>query len=162
MPLFDNKLSNEFQKVLNQLEKEIEKVLNIIGNKLKKDAVKRLREGNKIAYRNLTNSIAYEIIKKDSFHWQLKFGSNSLYAKYVEEGREAGKFPPIEPLKKWAEKKRKKNSSFFKDVPIKVVPFMVRNKLKREGTKPYPFISWSINKNLAFIKQMLNEVLKIG
>ncbi len=159
MPLSNN-LSNEFQKILNQLIKEIEKTLNLIGGKLEKDAVKRLREGNKIACRNLTNSIAYEIIRKDSFHWQLKFGSNLPYAKYVEEGREAGKFPPIEPLKKWAEKKRKKDSSFFKDVPIKVVPFMVRNKLKREGTEPYPFISWSINKNLTFIKEMLDNALK--
>ena len=154
------------KEALQEITTRIESVLHVIGNKLVADAVLRLREGDKIAFGNLINSIAYDIKRELPFSYLLKFGANAKtnkgvsYAKFVEEGRVTGRKPPYEPILAWAGRKRHRlGNAFFGDMPVSQVARRVQWSLKKKPIAPYPFLSWAIEENKDFIEQRIKEAL---
>lgn len=155
----EEQFENIKKNIILQLKISIGQALHLIGNKLQRDAVLHLRDGNKQAWDNLINSITYDIVEQHGLEFQLKFGTNVPYAKYVEEGRMPGRYPPFAPIKAWILQKRHKFSNFMADIDIDSATFLVARKLKEQGTKPYPFISFAINQNKDFITRKLNEAV---
>jgi hypothetical protein len=57
------------------------------------------------------------------------------YADFVDEGRKAGKRPPIAPILRWIKRNRIKS-----DVPPKALAFAVANSIAKKGIKARPFL----------------------
>ena len=60
------------------------------------------------------------------------------YGEYVEFGRPPGKMPPVDELKKWCKRKLGDES----------LAFAVAQHIKKNGTRPHPFIRPMINNKL--------------
>lgn len=147
------------ENILNQLRMHISQALEQIGLKLQRDAVLRLREGNKQAWNTLIDSITYEIINQHGLQFLLKFGSSVKHAQYVEKGRPAGSFPPIGAIQAWVRQKRHKFGGFMKGLSEESAAFLAARKIQEKGVAPYPFLSWAVNQNQKFIINKLNEAL---
>ena len=81
------------------------------------------------------------------------------YAAYVEYGRRAGRFPPIQNLAAWAYKK-----FHLKDWrAANALGFQVARKIAREGTNPHPFFGPALDKNkeniVRRVQDAINETL---
>lgn len=80
-----------------------------------------------------------------------------FYLEFLDTGRGPGKFPPIEPLKKWA-----KSKFGVDDKEATSIAFAVAHKIKKLGTTI--FISNSkgieLEKKIVTLRQNLNEVLR--
>lgn len=75
------------------------KVLEDYGVKLRNLYQDKLIVGNKIATGDLLNTCEY-LIEKDNMCIQLSLQLED-YWKWVENGRSAGKFPPIDKIREW-------------------------------------------------------------
>lgn len=94
-------------------------------------------------------------VMRNSF--QLGFYGNE-YVDFVENGRKAGKMPPIEPIMKWIKSKRIKpfkrtktgGRVFVKQTPsrIKSMAFGIAQKIAEKGTQPTYFYSNAIEEAL--------------
>jgi hypothetical protein len=115
----------------NYIEDEIRKTLIELGtdfsNELIKDLVNELVNQGKVASGSL----------KDSFDFKLKGGIENFvielisnhYIQYVNDGRRAGKFVPIEPLQSWMK---------IKSIDLKYT-YPINLKIKEIGIKPTYF-----------------------
>lgn len=80
---------------------------------------------------------------------------NSGYALFVEYGRRAGKFPPVDELVQWARKK------FRLDMrAAKSVGFLTARKIARSGSAPHPFFQPAVNKNISKLSEVIRKVLQ--
>lgn len=52
------------------------------------------------------------------------------YTEYLVNGREPGKFPPIDAIKKWIEDK-----GIVSDIPVSSLAFLIARKIANEGTE---------------------------
>lgn len=159
----------DFTELERQIEVEIEQACHRIGNKLKTDAVKYIRENDKIAWRTLVNSISYNIIKNDKSHYLIEFGSNAPHAKYVHEGREPGKMPPVNAIKEWL---KIKGSRYFKrgfmglsrsnstEANLNSLSWAIALKIKENGVKAHPFLKIAIDQNKDYIEKQLDKALE--
>lgn len=174
----------QFEKeLLAAISADIEKVLHRIGNRLVADAVKRLRDNDKHAFGNLIDSVAYDVLRTMPLKYRIVFGSSVKgevlrhksvsdtsakaldvgYAAYVEEGRQPGKIPPFEPIELWAQQKRhkfRKSGQFFGDKDISKVARAIQFKIGRKGIAPFPFLSWSVEKNWGYIEKQIASIVK--
>lgn len=81
------------------------------------------------------------------------------YAAYVEYGRRAGRFPPLQNLAAWAYKKFS-----LKDWrAANALGFQVARKIAREGSQPHPFFGPALEKNkeniVRRVQDAINETL---
>lgn len=80
-----------------------------------------------------------------------------FYIEFLDTGRAPGKFPPIEPLKKWA-----KSKFGVDDKEATSIAFAVAHKIKKLGTTI--FISNSkgieLDKKIVTLRKNLNEALR--
>ncbi len=110
-----------------QTYKKTKKELSKYAKKLLSDFKGELIGNNKVASYGLVNSLELK----------LNDGVSSIqieylyipYGKWVETGQ-SPKWIPIQPLKDWAKQK-------FNDESI---AYAVRQKIKNEGVKPFPFV----------------------
>ena len=71
------------------------------------------------------------------------FGQGSSgYAVFVEYGRRAGKFPPIDFIRQWVKKKFQ-----IPENEAKSIGFLIARKIAKKGTKPHPFFGPAVEKN---------------
>lgn len=85
---------------------------------------------------SLIKSIRYDIGSSTSFNLNLSIYA-SEYFKYIESGRNPGKFIPIEPLSRWLEERR---------IPKEAL-YPINYHIYKYGIKPKPILSKVINKN---------------
>lgn len=80
---------------------------------------------------------------------------HSGYALYVEYGRRAGKFPPLDELVQWARKKFR-----LKEKDAKSVGFLIARKIAKEGSKPHPFFQPAVKKNEQSILRAVRDAVR--
>ena len=77
------------------------------------------------------------------------------YASYVEYGRRAGRFPPLQNLAAWAYKK-----FHLKDWrAANALGFQVARKIAREGSQPHPYFGPALEKNKNNIVKRVQEAV---
>ena len=122
----------------------------------------RLADDNSIATGRLANSIK-DIVKFDGKYLTVSIQLED-YWKWVENGRKAGKFPPVDAIKKWITIKpvipRGKNGK----VPTEnQLSYLIGRKIAREGTRANPFLEPTIrdfklvDKIYAAVNSMLTD-----
>ncbi|MBQ2396801.1 MAG: hypothetical protein II304_07215 [Bacteroidales bacterium] len=68
------------------------------------------------------------------------------YWRYVEKGRKAGKFPPVDEIMEWVRIKPVIPVSKGGKVPTtNQLAYLVGRKIANKGTKPHPFLTPTIN-----------------
>jgi len=113
--------------------KSLRKVGNLIASELSKNLIK----DNAIASGKLDESITVDLFKNGS-----KFGftiSMLDYWKAVDEGRKAGKMPPVGKIEQWLSYPNVRDKiSGFRDKPIsdpQSLAYVIARKIGREGTE---------------------------
>ena len=154
----------------------IHKVLNDFGKELVEVYIKNIEERGINASKNLANSVSYEIHVGDR-----EMGvdiSLADYWKYVEYGRKAGKFPPLDSIERWIEVKgikpmtrtqssvkrwtqhqgeiRKNDGS----IPgIKSLAYLIGRKIAKEGIQPRPILTTAVDEVFKRFDEALNEAV---
>lgn len=77
------------------------------------------------------------------------------YAMFVEFGRRAGKFPPIDEMIQWVQKKLRIEG----DKESRTLGFLIARKIAREGSAPHPFFIPSIKKNQRNIVKAMRDAV---
>lgn len=81
--------------------------------------------------------------------------ANSGYAMYVEYGRRAGRFPPLDVIVQWARKKLR-----LDDKAARTVGFLTARKIALEGSRPHPFFRPAIEKNRRSILNAVEDAIR--
>ena len=112
-------------------------VLAKFGQQLQGDLRNSLDAKGKNATNELGQSITFNV---EVFGGEFQFSlSMAKYWRWVDEGRKAGKQPPIEPIKKWVKVK-----SVFGGLPTENqdgVAFAIARKIGKFGIKPSNFFT---------------------
>ena len=136
----------------------IKEITNLFAAALKD----KLEENGSNATHQLSNSIK-DIVKFDGKYLTVYIQLED-YWKWVENGRKAGKFPPVDAIKKWITIKpvipRGKNGK----VPTEnQLAYLIGRKIAREGTRANPFLEPTIrdfklvDKIYAAVNSMLTD-----
>lgn len=113
------KLTDEIQGLVNQIAEAYRATL---------------RNDGKVATGRLSNFSVD--IDQDNRWFSIVFELED-YWKYVENGRAAGKFPPIDSIVQWMHVKPIVPKAYGNKVPsTRQVAFMIGRKIANEGTKP--------------------------
>ncbi len=120
-------------------------VMNILGQKLITLYREKLDEENVNASGKLYNSLQ-QIIQIDGDKYELDLRLED-YWKYVENGRKAGKWPPVDKIKEWI---RIKPVLPYPDnngrLPTESqLAFLIGRKIANEGITPRPLLERSID-----------------
>lgn len=75
------------------------------------------------------------------------------YALFVEYGRRAGKFPPIDEIVQWVRKKLR----IREQKAAKGIGFLIARKIAKKGTRPHPFFGPAVEKNKNAINDFIAE-----
>ena len=82
--------------------------------------------------------------------------NQSGYAAYVEYGRRAGKFPPLDEMAAWAYKK-----FHLKDwKEARTAGFLIARKIANQGSEPHPFFNPAVKKNHNNIVTAVREAVR--
>lgn len=113
----------------------LQRVLEEIGNAVRNEYQDRLIRDDKIATGDLLNSVEYKVEYDDRSIWvELHLED---YWKYVEEGREPGKFPPMENILEWIKVKPVIPDGRTGTLPTeKQLAFLIGRKIAEEGIEP--------------------------
>jgi hypothetical protein len=116
------------------------------------DMILRMQEelvqNGSLASGMLYNSLSYEV-REIANEIILSFNAED-YAKYVENGRKPGKFPPIDKIKQW---------TVYKGIP-KEAAWPIAVNIFKFGIEPRPFIKPVIEDYRTLIIQDLLKVIK--
>lgn len=132
-----------FPSVLTILEEFGAEVVREIGQSIK--------DNDLVASGNLSKSVRFSIdlnLADQRYTFQLDMAP---YWSAVDEGRKAGKQPPVQSIMKWLQypnvksKLGKEGSDLslktFKDYELKGLAYVIARKIGREGTEPTYFFS---------------------
>jgi len=111
-----------------ELLEKLDNVVTKFGNDFILKMKDELQSNGSIATGDLLNSITYDY-KIDVEQIVIRFLSE-YYGKYIENGREAGKYPPVSKIQEWCN---------IKGIPIKD-SFLIAKHIYTFGIKPKPFI----------------------
>ena len=126
----------------------VRKVLNEFGKLLVDTYRDKLTNEKVNASKTLFNSISY-IVEGNGTNFVVKLKLEDYY-KYVENGRKAGKFPPINKIEKWVEIKPviPRPMANGKLPTTKQLAFLISRKIALEGIKPRPLRILKVNLRL--------------
>jgi len=114
------------------------------------DAQDNLRENGSVVTGLLRQSGRVTRKKDDITAGFFDTTNKTGYAEFVEYGRRAGKFPPIDEMAAWAYKKFQ-----LKDWKLaRSAGFLIARKIAQQGSEPHPFFGPAVKKNH-------NKILKI-
>jgi len=140
---------------------ELEKVLNEIGKDLVKELSLQLMRADKRASGNLIDSLDYKVVEAvDGFFLEIIAAD---YLKYVDQGRRPGKQPPTKAIRKWIDDRKilprdKKTGRFIKK---ESAAFLMARSIGKKGIKPTNVIKKSVD-NIFKSKQQLLAKAAIG
>lgn len=123
------------------------------------DAKQNLRDGGNIVTGQLRASGKVQKVEGDEDSVDSGFFSQNTsggYAFYVEYGRRAGKFPPVDMIAQWVRKKFRVND--IKEA--KGIGFVIARKIAKKGTKPHPFFNPAIEKNKDAVTRAIEAAVK--
>lgn len=130
----------------------LKKVLDEYGKNLVENYQRTLADEGIDASGDLSRTVTYKVNTKKKGMISIGLKLNK-YWKYVENGRKAGKWPPISAIEKWIEVKpiipRPMNNGQLPTT--KQLAYLIARKIKEEGILPRPVLQKSIdNANIAF------------
>jgi hypothetical protein len=135
------------------------KVLNEYGNRLVELYKKELTDGKINASYDLYNSVR-SIFDDDGKSFEIKLELED-YWKYIENGRKAGKFPPINAIEKWIEIKPVMPYP-FKNGKLPTTPQLAKliaRKIGLEGIEPKPILQKSVDEIMEDIYKDIENAL---
>ena len=117
------------------------------GNELIAQMQNRLRSNKTNASSSLSQSVEPNIKSREG-GYNLTILMNDYWL-YVENGRKAGKMPPIKNIYEWIQNKAPLQAKIA-DSPNKIaatksLAYVIARKISKKGTKAQPFISPSLN-----------------
>lgn len=126
--------------------------LNIIA-----DAKENLRGNESVVTGQLRASGRVQRAQDDSQALDAGFfgQGSSGYAVFVEYGRRAGKFPPLDYIVQWVRKKLR-----LPDREARSVGFLIARKIAKKGTKPHPFLGPAVEKNREKVNEAITMAIK--
>ena len=132
------------------------------GNELSENLRNTLRKNKTNASSVLSQSIgSIAKPKKDGFRLTVEMED---YYKYVEEGRRAGKRPPIQNIYEWIQNKKSVQTlisrSTDKRKATRSLAYVIARKIAKHGTKAQPFIRQNVNeKSLKVLSDRIGEYI---
>lgn len=117
----------------------LEETLNNFADYFIQEAKNNLSDNNSNASFNLYNSFE-KIIEIGDDYFSVKISLED-YWKYVENGRKAGKFPPLPKIQNWVEIKaiQPYPDANGRTPSVEQLTFLIGRKIANEGTEPHPF-----------------------
>lgn len=134
-------------------------VLNDFGRFLVDEYKDNLILNDKNASYDLYNSINYSI-KKGNKEFNVLLELNH-YWKYIENGRKAGKMPPISKIEEWIKVKPvlpRPNSNGTLPT-TKQLAYLIARKIGLEGIKPQPLLQQSLNDIMGVMIEFIEEAI---
>lgn len=130
-------------------------VLNDFGKFLVEEYKDRLISENVNASDELYNSVRY-MVEQGNNKFEVKL-ELAHYWKYVENGRKAGKWPPISAIAKWIEIKPvlPRPMDNGKLPTTQQLAFLISRKIGLEGIRPRPLLQQTINE----VWDIMNEYI---
>lgn len=121
----------------------LKEALSKIGDDIVTDAKSTLKSKNKIATGDLYNSVKYTV-QGSELTFQM-----STYAKYVDAGRKAGKWAPVDSIKAWCKVKGIDTS----------LAYVINRSIKENGIKPTYFFTTPFSKYTANLDDVLDKYI---
>ena len=133
------------------------------GNELSENLRNTLRKNKTNASSVLSQSIA-SIAKPTPQGFNLKVEMED-YWQYVEEGRRAGKMPPIKNIYEWIQTKKSVQTlisrSKDKRKATQSLAYVIAQKIAKHGTRAQPFIRQNVNeKALQVLSDRIGEYIR--
>ena len=146
-----------FQKADKEVAKAAMKGLEKGGMQIIADAQTNLRENGSVVTGLLRQSGKVQKVNDDTLDVGFFDTTNqhSGYALYVEYGRRAGKFPPLDELVQWARKKFR-----LSDKDARSAGFLIARKIAKEGSEPHPFFQPAVKKNHNNILKAVRDAVR--
>jgi len=119
------------------------------GNELIAQMQNRLRANKTNASSSLSQSIEPQIKQARADNLRLTILMED-YWQYVEDGRRAGKMPPIKNIYEWIQNKRPVQQKIAQSpnriAATKSLAYVIARKIGQKGTKAQPFVTPSLKK----------------
>lgn len=155
----ERELYVNMQRRLDGCTSAARKGIRKAGLKIVNDAKENLRSNKSVVTGQLRASGKVQAVEGDKDAIDAGFfgkDGKGGYAYYVEYGRRAGGFPPIDVIVQWVKKKlriRKENEA-------NGIGFMIARSIAKKGTKPHPFFAPAIDKNENAVMDYIAEELE--
>ena len=142
-----NKIGDQWGEYNPETDDGIIRIIQNWGNELIAQMQNRLRSNKTNASSSLSQSVEPNI-KSRQGGYNLTILMNDYWL-YVENGRKAGKMPPIKNIYEWIQNKQplqaKVAQSPDRIAATKSLAYVIARKISKKGTKAQPFISPSLN-----------------
>lgn len=138
-----------------KLMTNVEKVLNDFLNELVATYKQILINNGKVASGNLVNSIRPNRIEQIGDEIDATI-SAAEYAKYVEDGRKPGKFPPPPAIQSWVKIKFPQENSIKQNQ----IAFLVGRKIARFGIPPGNYLDQAVQQVFPKYNLILNDAIE--
>lgn len=145
--------NNDFPNLTN--------VLNEYGTAIVENYKRALTDKNVNASFDLYNSVKY-IVEKDNGRFEVNIELME-YWKYIEFGRKAGKFPPINKIAEWIKIKPilPRPMANGKLPTAEQLTFLISRSIAENGIKPRPLLQDRVdNVNLVFWRDIEDAIVK--
>lgn len=138
----------------------LRRVLGEIGNDLRNTYQDNLIRDGKLASGNLLNSVNYEVQSNGRSIWiQLQLAD---YWKWVEEGRQPGKFPPPEAIMDWIRIKPILPDARTGKLPTEEqLAFLIGRKIAEEGIEPGYQLRDAMQDNKVDMEDRIDEAISL-
>ena len=142
-----NKIGDQWGEYNPATDDGIIRIIQNWGNELIAQMQNRLRSNKTNASSSLSQSVEPNIKSREG-GYNLTILMNDYWL-YVENGRKAGKMPPIKNIYEWIQNKAPLQAKIA-DSPNKIaatksLAYVIARKISKKGTKAKPFISPSLN-----------------
>ena len=135
------------------------KALQTAGLKIVSTAKENLRRNKSVVTGMLRSSGKVQQVANDPDSVDAGFFSDSSrggYAFFVENGRRAGKMPPVDELAQWFKKKHRIGNA--KEALARA--WGLAKRIAREGTRPHPFFKPALEACKKDVEEILKEAIK--
>jgi hypothetical protein len=108
---------------------------------------------------DLANTASYDVVF-DGRYFEIIFNLQS-YWKFLENGRSAGKFPPIDAIERWITVKKLVPRAYSGKVPTtRQLAFLIARGISQNGTKGTKLLSDTINNSDDLIDRLVDLIEK--
>lgn len=155
----EKELYVNMQKRMDLSTKAGREALQKAGLKIVAEAKENLRKNRSVVTGMLRASGKVQKVANDADSVDAGFfgdQSRGGYAYYVENGRRAGKMPPVDELAQWFKKKHRIGNA--KEALARA--WGLAKRIAREGTQPHPFFKPAIESTKKDVEQILKEAIK--
>lgn len=117
-------------------------------------------KNNMPQYYELRDKIKFVLRKEDMFYI-IEFNGPE-YWKWVENGRKAGKMPPVKPILEWIQKRNivPYRNEDGKIPSLNSLAFLIARKIGKQGTKGIQFLSKSLDQTKDYFDSLVSDAIE--